>query len=72
MNDGSDVGGSGKPTLAESFLIMSSVDLFPIKQDLLHFLVEFILTLPTDKSGGFSVQPPQPAPARSYTVSPSV
>ena len=30
------------------------------------------LTLPTDKAGGFSVQPPQPAPARSYTVSTSV
>ena len=31
-----------------------------------------LLTLPTDKSGGFSVRPPQPASARSYTVSPSV
>ena len=30
------------------------------------------LTLPTAKAGGFSAQPPQPAPARSYTVSPSV
>ena len=30
------------------------------------------LTLPTAKAGGFSVQPPQPAHARSYTVSPSV
>lgn len=30
------------------------------------------LTLPTAKAGGFSVQPPQPAQARSYTVSPSV
>lgn len=29
-----------------------------------------LLTLPT--SGGFSVQPPPPAPVRSYTVSPSV
>ena len=31
-----------------------------------------LLTLPTAKAGGFSVQPPPPAPARSYTVSPSV
>lgn len=31
-----------------------------------------LLTLPTAKAGGFSVQPPQPAHARSYTVSPSV
>ena len=29
-----------------------------------------VLTLPT--AGGFSAQPPSPAPARSYTVSPSV
>lgn len=31
-----------------------------------------VLTLPTAKAGGFSAQPPQPAHARSYTVSPSV
>nr|DAI57242.1 MAG TPA: hypothetical protein [Caudoviricetes sp.] len=30
------------------------------------------MTLPTAKAGGFSAQPPQPAHARSYTVSPSV
>ena len=30
------------------------------------------LTLPTAKAGGFLVRRPQPAPARSYTVSPSV
>ena len=30
------------------------------------------MTLPTGKAGGFSVQRPQPAPARSYMVSTSV
>src|SRR5699024_9774169 len=35
-------------------------------------LIPKLLTLTTDKSGGFSVRPPQPASARSYTVSPSV
>ena len=32
----------------------------------------FPLTLPMPKGRGFSVQPPLPAPARSYTVSTSV
>ena len=35
-------------------------------------LAACILTLPPAKAGGFSAQPLQPAPARSYTVSPSV
>ena len=30
------------------------------------------LTLPTAEAGGFSVHPLPPAPARSYTMSPSV
>ena len=41
-------------------------------QKLISLLWDGQLTLPTDKSGGFSVQPPQPADARSYTMSPSV
>ena len=38
----------------------------------MFLLTDCTLTLPTDKSGGFSAQPPQPAPARAYTMSPSV
>ena len=43
-----------------------------IEQNRILFRPGNTLTLPTAKAGGFSVQPPQPAPARSYTVSPSV
>ena len=53
------------PSRVEYPLKLIDIDLVLVPATL-----ESVLTLPTAKAGGFSVQPSPPAPARSYTMSP--
>ena len=58
-----------RPVCAALFSQNCSIILYPAA---IPFRGHGSLTLPTAKAGGFSVRRPQPAPARSYMISPSV